>query len=79
MDFQSKMFWLGAALAATGVMAIGGSMLNLDIFFNTPQARPMVEAMGRTGARLFYFVVGVLCLAGGGFMVLQNFGHMIND
>src|SRR5262245_31562174 len=46
-----------------GPFAIAGAIFNWEWFFADEAARPLVDRYGRTGARLYYIVVGVV-LAG---------------
>jgi hypothetical protein len=57
---------IGGSFLLGGLMAIGAAVLNLDIFMESPKAKPFVDALGRTGARVFYIALGaVLAVAGG--------------
>ena len=66
---MTKFVMCGWALVAGGLLAIGGAALNLDAFMNSPKAEPFVNAFGRTGARLFYIVLGLAIMALGGLIV----------
>ena len=54
-----------------GLFSIAGAVFNWDFFFNARKARPIVNLIGRTGARIFYGVLGgfiIFC----GIMVLVS-------
>jgi small neutral amino acid transporter SnatA (MarC family) len=63
MEPKMWVLFIGLAALAGGVMSIGGAALNLDVFFNSPKAQPFVDALGRTGARVFYLVFGLFVAA----------------
>ena len=50
--------YVGLTLIVAGLLAAGGAALNLDAFMESPKAEPFVRSLGRTGARLFYIVLG---------------------
>ena len=49
-------FWL---CIAGGLFAIAGAAFNWDWFMQDPKANVFVRLLGRTGARVFYIIVGV--------------------
>ena len=49
-------FWL---CIAAGLFAIAGAAFNWDWFMQDPKANVFVRLLGRTGARVFYTIVGV--------------------
>ncbi|OPZ88926.1 MAG: hypothetical protein BWY74_02936 [Firmicutes bacterium ADurb.Bin419] len=51
-------FLLGAA-----IFTIMGAIFNWDWFFENRKARLMVSLLGRTGARVFYIIVGLFVAA----------------
>ncbi len=55
-----------------GLMCIGAAGLNLEAFFSHPSARPIVKALGRIGARVFYAVLGVVFLLIGVFCTVRG-------
>ncbi len=55
-----------------GLMCIGAAGLNLEAFFMHRSAKPVVKVLGRLGARLFYAVVGVVCLLIGVFCTMRG-------
>jgi len=48
-----------------GVFALVASVLNFDWFFNSRKAETFVGWFGRTGARVFYGLVGLALIASG--------------
>ncbi len=42
-----------------GFFAIAGAAFNWDWFMQNPKANVFVHLLGRTGARVFYIIVGV--------------------
>jgi len=52
--------WWGVMLLIGGLLSVGGALLNVDAFMNAPQAEGFVEALGRTGARIFYVILGCI-------------------
>ena len=66
---MTKFAMCGWALVAGGALAVGGAVLNVDAFMNSPKAEPFVNAFGRTGARVFYVVLGLGVMALGGMIV----------
>jgi len=62
--------WIfGLVFVLGGILACGGAILNLDVFMEHPKAKPFVKKFGRTGARVFYLVIGLLCLIVGAGLV----------
>lgn len=49
--------------SACGVFAICASVFDWDFFMNHRKAQFFVNTIGRTGARIFYFILGVALLA----------------
>ncbi|MBN1911760.1 MAG: immunity 17 family protein [Pirellulales bacterium] len=64
-------FFFGLALLIGGVISVGGAVLNLDIFMESPKAEPFVERFGRTGARVFYIILGIFIAIVGAAIVSQ--------
>jgi len=71
---EPKMWFLGvgATCLIGGLISIGGSALNLDVFLNSAKAQPIVQSLGRTGARLFYIALGIAFSALGAFLVFRG-------
>ncbi len=69
---MNKIQIFGWVFVAGGLVAVGGGALNVDAFMDSPKAEPFVKALGRTGARLFYIVVGLAMMAFGGLIVSWN-------
>lgn len=47
---------------AAGVFSLAGAFFNWDFFFNSRKARPFVRLIGRTGARIFYAILGLFII-----------------
>lgn len=45
-----------------GIFSILASVKNWDWFFNNHKARPFVRIFGRTGARIFYGLLGIFII-----------------
>jgi hypothetical protein len=56
MEAKMWLLFIGLTALVGGLISMGGAALNVDIFFNSPRAQPIVESLGRTGARVFYIV-----------------------
>ncbi|MEM9414597.1 MAG: immunity 17 family protein [Planctomycetota bacterium] len=57
MDQAIQMFF-GILFAALGVFAVVGAVGNWDWYMNSKKAQRMSQLLTRTGARLFYIVLG---------------------
>ncbi|WP_229684805.1 immunity 17 family protein, partial [Deinococcus roseus] len=53
-----------------GLFTLAASYYNWDWFFNNWRARPFVALVGRTGARIFYALIGVVLLVIGVFWLI---------
>lgn len=42
-----------------GLFSIAGAVFNWDFFFDSSKARVFVRLFGRTGARIFYGILGI--------------------
>lgn len=42
-----------------GLFSIAGAVFDWDFFFNNSKARVFVRLLGRTGARIFYGILGI--------------------
>lgn len=47
---------------AAGLFSIAGAAFNWDFFFNARKSRTIVNIIGRTGARIFYAVLGIFII-----------------
>jgi hypothetical protein len=56
---------LGVALVASGLLSVFGGATGWEWFLEHRKAAPVVEFLGRTGARAFYVVLGLAVIAGG--------------
>ena len=48
-----------------GIMCIWASITEQEWFFNSGKARGIVKLFGLEGAKIFYIVIGVICIMGG--------------
>ena len=56
---------VGLILVAAGVFSICGAVFDWEWFINSRKAQLWVTLLGRTGARIFYAVLGaILCVVG---------------
>ncbi len=55
----------GLILVSAGVFSILGGVFGWDFFINNGKAKPFVYLFGRTGARLFYVLLGLLIVVFG--------------
>ena len=44
----------------------------MRIFMDNPKVQPIIQSLGRTGARLFYIVLGIVFILAGGFMTFRG-------
>ncbi len=70
------MILLGGLLLAAGVFSIYGGVRAPDWFMNNRRARPLVEALGRTGAQAFYVLVGVFVIFVGAVLTLLGINKL---
>jgi hypothetical protein len=59
----------GIVFLAGGLIAIAGGLFNWDWFMDNQKAQVFVEKFGRSGARVFYCVLGLAFAGLGLFMV----------
>lgn len=59
---------MGLIFVAIGLFSLAGALCDWDWYMNARKARFMVKILTRTGARIFYGVLG-LALAGLGVLV----------
>lgn len=50
---------IGLFIVAAGLFAIAGAAFDWDLFMNNRKARLFVATLGRTGARIFYALLGL--------------------
>lgn len=62
---KMKEFFISLALLLIGIFSIGGSYFNWEFFFNNRKAKRLVNIIGRKGARVFYFVLGLIFVTAG--------------
>ena len=61
---------IGFLIAAVGLFALAGSMSRWPWFWNSGRARTVVDIFGRSGARTFYFVIGMFLVVTGFYVVV---------
>ncbi|MEM8780999.1 MAG: immunity 17 family protein [Cyanobacteria bacterium P01_G01_bin.49] len=61
---------MGLLVIAGGIFALCGAILNWDWYMNHRKARFFVKIFGRTGARIFYGILGVGLIILGGLIAL---------
>lgn len=52
-------YFIFALFIGLGVFSVVAAVLNLEWYFQTSAAQTFVKWLGRTGARLFYVLLGV--------------------
>ena len=57
---QNKEIFALIISIAGGLFAILGSIFNWDFFFENRRAQLFMDLLGRTGARIFYVLLGLL-------------------
>lgn len=57
-------------LVAAGAFAMAGAIFNWDFFMNARKARFLVNLLSRTGARIFYGLLGL------GLLILGSLGTL---
>jgi hypothetical protein len=60
-------------VAASGLLLLLGGAFNWDWFMSFPQTQFMISVLGRTGARGFYVVVGLVALGLSAFFFTAGF------
>jgi len=56
---------VGILMAAAGLFVLSGSAFNWDWYWERRRTQVWVDLLGRSGARIFYAVLGLAMLAGG--------------
>ena len=64
------MQWYGLFFVAAGIFSMAGAILNWNWFFNSRKAAFMVNMIGRTGARIFYGLLGAAIAVFGGLSLM---------
>lgn len=62
---MSENLIIGILIILSGAFSLISSLKNWDFFFNHSRARFLVRIMGRTGARIFYGLLGSALITGG--------------
>ena len=66
---------LALLLVLGGLFAIAGAVFNWDWFIGSRKARALVSLLGRSGARIFYCILGLAISILG---LLVTFGIIVN-
>jgi hypothetical protein len=66
------MFFGGLLILVGGLISVGGAVLNLRIFMESEKVQPIIQSLGRTGARIFYIVLGIVFILAGSFMTYRG-------
>ncbi len=64
--------WTLLLLATIGTFSVLGAWKNWDWFMNNRRARLVISLFGRTGARWFYALIGLLFLVGAGVLFAET-------
>ncbi len=64
--------FVGLTLLVAGLMSIVAAALDLEAFLGHNTAKPIVQALGRLGARAFYAVLGTVFLLIGVFCTYRG-------
>lgn len=62
-----------AIFILAGSFALVSSVLNFDWYFNSRKAATFVNIFGRTGARIFYGLLGIALIVAGTYFYLHGF------
>ena len=57
-----------------GMFTIGCAVADFDWFMNNYKARPLVNLVGRDGARIFYGILGLIIILLGAGMAISKIG-----
>ena len=63
-------YFIFALFIGLGLFSVVAAVLNLEWYFQTSAAQTFVRCLGRTGARLFYVLLGVGLIACGVLAIL---------
>ena len=61
---------MALVIIACGIFSLCGAFFNWDWYFNNRKARGIVAVFGRTGARIFYAVLGIFIIALGAVVLI---------
>ncbi len=68
---MSENLIIGILIIISGLFSLISSIKNWEFFFSHTRARFLVRILGRTGARIFYGILG-LALCTGGILMACN-------
>jgi hypothetical protein len=71
-NVEKLMLFGGLTILIGGILSAGGAILNLGIFMDHPKVQPIIQSLGRTGARVFYIVLGMIFILAGTFMTYRG-------
>jgi hypothetical protein len=57
--------FMGVVLVSSGLLSVFGGLIGWEWFLAHRKAAPIVALLGRSGARVFYVVIGVAVIVGG--------------
>ena len=63
---------IGFLIAAVGLFAVAGSFSRWTWFWRSGRAKTVVDIFGHAGARTFYFVVGMILVVAGFYVVVVD-------
>jgi hypothetical protein len=66
------MLFGGLGILVGGLMSLGAAILDLEVFFSHPKAQPLVNSLGRVGARVFYAGLGAVFILAGAFCTYRG-------
>lgn len=65
---------MGVLMAAAGLFVLAGSAFNWDWYWERRRTALWIDLFGRTGARIFYGILGVAVLVGGALLAAGIIG-----
>jgi len=66
------MNWVPFAILAAGIFSMLGGALNWDFFMNSTKASIIASVFGRSGARIFYVVLGLMLSVAGLYLIMTG-------
>ena len=63
-------YFIFALFIGLGLFSVVAAVMNLEWYFQTSAAQTFVRGLGRTGARLFYVLLGIGLMACGVWAIL---------
>lgn len=59
-------------LVFVGIFTLSGGVMNWQWFMNHRKARPFVRILGPMGARVFYALLGLVCVTFGLVLIIKH-------